>query len=137
MDEVRAWMAKAAITELITRYAALNDAGDWDALATLYTEDGRMNRPTAPDDFIVGRTAIVAAFRVRPRRAARHIVAYTLVTLDDESVAHASTRILLFTGGARVTPCPSCRRHRHSSEPITTAWSGPIAGGASPSAAGA
>jgi ketosteroid isomerase-like protein len=48
MDEASAWVARAAITELITRYAALNDAGDWDAVAALYTEDGRMNRPTVP-----------------------------------------------------------------------------------------
>ena len=46
MDETAAWIARAAIAELITRYAALNDAGDWDALAALYLEEGRMNRPT-------------------------------------------------------------------------------------------
>jgi ketosteroid isomerase-like protein len=61
MDEAYAWMAKAAIAELITRYAALNDAGDWDGVAALYTEDGRMSRPTAPDEFIDGRAAILAA----------------------------------------------------------------------------
>jgi ketosteroid isomerase-like protein len=100
MDEGRAWLAKAAITELITRYAALSDAGDWEALAALYTDDGRMNRPTAPDDFIVGRAAILQAFRARPRRAARHIVANVLVTLDGDSGARASSQILLFIGVA-------------------------------------
>ena len=100
MDEAAAWTAKAAITELITRYAALNDAGDWEALAALYAEDGRMSRPTAPDEFITGRTAILASFRSRPRRAARHIVANVLVTLDADGRARASSQILLFTGSA-------------------------------------
>ena len=100
MGEAGAWMAKAAITELITRYAALADTGDWDALAALYTDDGRMSRPIAPDDFIAGRAAILEAFRSRPPRAARHIVANVLVTLDGDAEAHATSQILLFTGVA-------------------------------------
>jgi ketosteroid isomerase-like protein len=103
MAEEGAWQAKAAIAELITRYAALNDTGDWDAVAALYTEDGRMNRPTAPDQFLSGRSAILAAFRARPRRASRHIVANILVTLEGEARAHASSQILLFTGTAAAT----------------------------------
>ena len=98
MDETNAWVAKAAISELITRYAALNDAGDWDGVAALYTEDGRMSRPTAPDDFIAGRAAILAAFRARPLRAARHIIANVLVTLNSDTEARATSQILLFTG---------------------------------------
>lgn len=100
MDEVKAWTTKAAIAELITRYAALNDAGDWDAVAALYTEDGRMSRPTSPDDFVAGRAAILAGFRSRPPRAARHFVANILVTLEGETRARASSQILLFTGAA-------------------------------------
>jgi hypothetical protein len=100
MDEAMVWTAKAAVAELIVRYAALNDAGDWDAVAALYTEDGRMNRPTSPDDFITGRAAILAGFRSRPPRAARHFVANILVTLEGETRACASSRILLFTGTA-------------------------------------
>jgi hypothetical protein len=101
MDETYAWMAKAAIAELITRYAALNDAGDWAGVAALYTEDGRMSRPIAPDEFIDGRAAILAAFRARPPRAARHIVANVLVTLDSATDARASSQLLLFTGVAQ------------------------------------
>ena len=100
MDEALAWAAKAAIAELITRYAALSDAGDWQALTQLYTEDGRMNRPTAPEEFISGRTAILAAFRSRPRRISRHVVANILVTLAGADRAQASSQILLFTGSA-------------------------------------
>jgi ketosteroid isomerase-like protein len=100
MDEALVWAAKATITELITRYAALSDAGDWQALAALYTEDGRMSRPVAPDEFISGRAAILAAFSSRPRRRSRHIVANVLVTLEGSSRARASSQILLFTGAA-------------------------------------
>jgi ketosteroid isomerase-like protein len=98
MDEALAWAARAAIADLITRYAALNDRGDWEAVAALYTEDGRMSRPTAPDEFISGRAAILAAFRSRPRRASRHVVANILVTLEGDARARASSQILLFTG---------------------------------------
>jgi len=98
MDETNAWVAKAAISELITRYAALNDAGDWDGVAALYTDDGRMSRPSAPDDCIAGRAAILAAFRARPLRAARHIIANVLVTLNSDTEARATSQILLFTG---------------------------------------
>jgi 3-phenylpropionate/cinnamic acid dioxygenase small subunit len=97
MDDTYAWMAKAAIAELITRYAALNDAGDWDGVAALYTEAGRMSRPTAPDQFIDGRAAILAAFRARPPRTSRHIIANVLVTLDSETEARASSQMLLYT----------------------------------------
>jgi hypothetical protein len=93
-------MAKAAIAELITRYAALNDAGEWEAVAALYTADGRMNRPTAPDEFIVGRDAILAGFKARPPRASRHIIANVLVTLESVERAYATSQLLLFAGSA-------------------------------------
>ncbi|MGA2189613.1 MAG: nuclear transport factor 2 family protein [Steroidobacteraceae bacterium] len=48
MDETHARMAKAAIAELITRYAALNDAGDWDGVAALYTEAVLLPRWSEP-----------------------------------------------------------------------------------------
>lgn len=102
MDEAADWVAKCAIAELITRYAALNDAGDWEALASLYTEDGRMSRPAAPDDFIAGRSAILESFRARPPRAARHIVGNVLVWLENHGRASATSQILLFTGSPSV-----------------------------------
>jgi hypothetical protein len=100
MDDSKVWMAKAAIAELITRYAVLIDAGDWDGVAALYTEAGRMSRPTAPEEFIDGRAAILAAFRARPARTSRHIVANVLVTLHSETEARASSQILLYTQSA-------------------------------------
>lgn len=87
-----------AIARLITRYATLNDAARWDAVAALYTEDGRMSRPIAPDSFTEGRAAILAGFLARPARASRHIVANILVDVAADGItATASSQILLFT----------------------------------------
>jgi ketosteroid isomerase-like protein len=87
-----------ACERLIIGYAALNDAGDWDAVAALYAPHGRMSRPVAPDDFIEGRDAILAAFKARPPRSTRHICANILVSVESDSRATACSQIMLFTG---------------------------------------
>ncbi len=94
--EWRTVLAERAIERLIIGYAALNDAGDWDGVAALYLPDGRMSRPTAPHVFITGREAILAAFRARPLRTTRHVVANIRVTVERD-VATATSQILLFT----------------------------------------
>jgi ketosteroid isomerase-like protein len=91
MDDVR------AIERLIIDYAAHNDAANWEAVAALYVSEGRMSRPTAPDDFIEGRDAILAAFKSRPARTTRHICANLRVDVTGNS-ATATSQILLFTG---------------------------------------
>ena len=106
MTDTDAWIIKASISELITRYAALNDAGDWDAVAALYTDDGRMSRPTAPDEFTSGRAAILAGFKARPPRVTRHVVANVLVRLEGTARASATSQILLFTGTASAGGLP-------------------------------
>ncbi len=83
------------IEKTIIRYAALNDAGDWEAVAALYAPDGRMSRPTAPDTFTEGREAILAAFKARPPRKSRHVVANVLVDISGDT-ATATSQILLF-----------------------------------------
>lgn len=90
--------AERACERLVLDYAAFNDAGDWDAVAALYVATGRMSRPTAPDDFIEGRDAILAAFKARPPRTTRHVCANIRVSLVDADTAHVASQILLFTG---------------------------------------
>jgi len=85
-------------TKLINRYTLLNDAADWDAVAALYTEDGQMARPSAPDSPVVGRDAILAAFRSRPARAARHVVSNIVVDVVSETEATALSIIVLYQG---------------------------------------
>lgn len=96
MDALDRLLQERAIERLLVDYVALNDAGDWAALAGLYVADGRMSRPTAPDDFIEGRGAILAAFEARPPRQSRHIVANIRVDLGDDDTATARSQILLF-----------------------------------------
>jgi ketosteroid isomerase-like protein len=96
MDAFERLLAERAIERMIVDYAALNDAGDWDAVAAMYVPEGRMSRPSAPDNFIEGREAILAAFKARPARASRHIVANIRVAVANTD-ATASSQILLFT----------------------------------------
>jgi ketosteroid isomerase-like protein len=98
MDAVNIVIAERACERLIIDYAALNDAADWDAVAALYAVDGRMSRPTAPDDFIEGRDAILQAFKARPARASRQICANIRVSVASDGTATATSQILLFTG---------------------------------------
>lgn len=98
MDAVDLLTAERACERLIIDYAALNDAGDWNAVAALYIADGRMSRPTAPDDFLEGRDAILAAFNARPSRASRHICANIRISVCSGGTATATSQILLFTG---------------------------------------
>lgn len=100
MDAVERLLAERAIERMILDYAANNDAGDWDAVAATYLPDGRMSRPTAPEAFIEGRDAILAAFRARPARASRHIVSNVRVDVASE-VATATSQIMLFTGAGQ------------------------------------
>ncbi len=86
-----------AIASLIVRYARLNDAARWYDVAALYTPNGRMSRPIAPDDFIEGRDLILAAFLSRPPRTTRHVCANIVVDLETYDQARAESTILLFT----------------------------------------
>ena len=98
------------VTRLIHLYVNLNDAGDWDGVAALYTEDGVLRRPSGGDP-VAGRTAILAAFRARPPRAQRHVVANIVVDVLGDAEARAFSVIVLYMGdpapdGDRNTPLP-------------------------------
>jgi hypothetical protein len=95
-DERRAIEQDCA--RLVALYANLNDAARWEDVAALYVEDGRMARPTAPDDWIVGRDAILTAFRSRPARTTRHVCSNIVIDVLDESHASGESAMLLFTG---------------------------------------
>jgi hypothetical protein len=97
MDAMDIFLAEQACARLVIDYAAFNDAGDWDAVADLYIPTGRMSRPTAPDDFIDGQAAILAAFKSRPPRTTRHICANIRVSVTGTYAAKISSQILLFT----------------------------------------
>lgn len=96
MTDIETMLAEHACAKLITGYAALLDAGCWEDVAALYLPDGRMSRPTAPDDFTVGRAEILASFTARPPRISRHVCVNIRVHVE-EGTATATSQILLFT----------------------------------------
>ena len=97
MTEQDALPIEWGCSRLIQSYANLVDAGRWEEVAALYEVDGIMARPSAPDQLIVGRSAILAAFLERPARYSRHFCANIVVEPDSASSARAQSRILLFT----------------------------------------
>ncbi|MEZ5697020.1 MAG: nuclear transport factor 2 family protein [Sphingomonadaceae bacterium] len=100
MDVEERHLVEHDCAKLNNRYALLNDAGEWDQLAALYTEDGRFSRPTAPDDFIVGRENILASFKARPPRKSRHVIANIVVDAEGPATARAFSVIVLYQGEA-------------------------------------
>ncbi|MFV0643277.1 MAG: nuclear transport factor 2 family protein [Sphingomonadaceae bacterium] len=100
MDKQTRRIIEQDITDLIYRYAMLNDAGKWDELAELYTIDARFSRPSAPDDYIIGREAIRAAFKARPPRKTRHFVSNVMVEAEHPARIKAFSLIMLFQGEA-------------------------------------
>ncbi len=87
------------VSRLINQYVNLNDAGDWAAVAALYTRDGSLRRPSGGDP-VQGREAILAAFLARPARAQRHVIANTVVDVIDADTARAFSVIVLYMGDA-------------------------------------
>lgn len=83
---------------LIALYANLNDEARWDDVAALYAEDGVMIRPTAPDQPVVGREAILAAFKARPPRTTRHVCSNVVIDVEGPATARGTSAMLLFTG---------------------------------------
>lgn len=100
LDAANRRAIEADCERLIKVYARLLDAGDWDGLAAMYTEDARLARPSERERFIEGRSAIVAAFKARPARTARHVVSNIIVDVEDADTARAFSVILLFQGKA-------------------------------------
>ena len=96
-DQRRAIEAECA--RLIALYANLNDEARWEDVAALYTDDGLMTRPTAPDAPIVGRAAILAAFQARPPRKTRHVCSNVVIDVEDHASARGTSAMVLFTEG--------------------------------------
>ncbi len=81
---------------LVARYANLNDAAEWEEAAALFAEDGRFNRPTAPDEWIEGRAAILESFLSRLLRTTRHLCANVVITVVDTDEARGDSAMALF-----------------------------------------
>ena len=99
MSDIERLLIAGACRDLIHRYAYLNDERDFEALADLFTEDAVFCRPSAPDDAIVGRAAILKSFNARPAGTATfHVCSDVLIDVDSPQRARARSRILLLSG---------------------------------------
>jgi SnoaL-like protein len=82
---------------LINLYALLNDEARWEEVAELYAADGVMTRPSAPEEPVIGREAILAAFNARPPRTTRHVCANIVIDVESPRSALGQSAMLLFT----------------------------------------
>ena len=85
---------------LIHLYGMLNDAGDFGAMAEMFTEDGVFARPSQGDVLVRGKAAILAAYTSRPARFTRHLITSVVVTVEDQDNARAHSYLSLYTGRA-------------------------------------
>lgn len=92
-------LAEQEIARLITRFALLNDAGDWQAVAAMFTMDGKFIRPAGGDP-IVGRDAIHASFESRPPRKSCHLITNIVVDVTAADAADARCTLLLYAAPA-------------------------------------
>ena len=87
-----------ACTALISRYAYLNDERRFEELATLFTEDAVLYRPSAPDQAICGREAILTALYKRPADTMTfHVCTDILIDVLGADCAQGRSRILLLS----------------------------------------
>ena len=83
---------------LIHLYAMLNDAGDFQGMAEMFTDDGVFARPSQADVLIRGKAAILAAYASRPPRFTRHMITTVVVTVEDQDSARAHSYLSLHAG---------------------------------------
>ena len=92
-EERRAIEANCA--RLVNHYANRNDAQDWQACADCYTQDAVFRRPSGGEP-VIGRAAILESFLARPPRAQRHVMANTVVEVQDADNATVFSAIILY-----------------------------------------
>lgn len=99
MNETERLLVVEACRQLVHRYAYLNDEREFTAIAAMFTEDGLLYRPSAPDKAIQGRAAILAALQTRPATTATfHACTDVLVEVLSAQRATARSRILMLSG---------------------------------------
>jgi ketosteroid isomerase-like protein len=85
--------------QLALRFTALSDRQQWQAACALLTDDAVFARPTDPENPLVGRDAILAAFESRPAaRITRHICTNLVTTARSEMQVSGHLYALLYTG---------------------------------------
>ena len=98
MTPIDRMLIEHSCQKLILQYARLNDEGRWEDVAALYTDDATFARPSAPQELLVGKAAILESFKSRGHRITQHIVTGTLVDVVDHQTATAISTLQLFIG---------------------------------------
>jgi hypothetical protein len=90
------------VSRLLVAYVALNDARRWTELAALFVASGEMVRPSAPEQVIAGREAILAALLARPAdRRTHHVCANIQVDVQSATAAAATSTYVIYAGTLR------------------------------------
>lgn len=88
-----------ACSRLLNRFTTFNDAGRYEELSQLFATEGRFARPTAQDDYTVGREAIRASFEARRSdRVSRHLLSNILIEQTGQNSAQGTAYARLVTG---------------------------------------
>ena len=111
MTETLTPIERAAIgwecERLIHLYSMLNDAGDFHAVAELFTDDGVFVRPSGGVE-TKGREAILAMYLSRPPRFTRHMITSVVITPEGPDSAAGHSYLSLHTAAlAETLPAPA------------------------------
>ena len=98
LTDLERTMIEWRCSQLVARFALLNDAYDYDNMALTFTEDAVFTRPTMPDKVMQGRQAIMDQFRSRPARTLRHLMANTVITVESAERATGVCYMILYAG---------------------------------------
>lgn len=90
-------IAEQACRDLVVQAAILTDAQNHEDFAALFADDGVLVRPGAEP--LQGHRAIFDSYRSRPAgRITRHLISNTLVALESETKARATSCVVLWSG---------------------------------------
>ena len=74
MTELETMQIEWACEKLVRQFVNYSDKNAYDKMCALFTEQAIFVRPSAPDQEIVGREVILAAFRKRPQMVIMHMI---------------------------------------------------------------
>lgn len=106
MTEVERLAIEWQCSKLCHAFANYGDVNDFVALASLFTEDGSMSRPSVPDVDICGRQAIIDAFGKRPPLLIRHIVSNVQIDVLSDTEARGFSLVLWLSAPQSDAPQP-------------------------------
>jgi ketosteroid isomerase-like protein len=105
MTETERLQIELACARVVTQFSNYNDKRDFDALCSLFTEDGAFARPTDPENYITGRNNILAAFKARPNdRITRHLITNIVIDVIDAAWARGTCYATLFMAPVDAEP---------------------------------